>query len=659
MRPVHNSRDAFYRDPPGAVPAGTIVRLRLAVEGEPRPDSVAVRVWTDRETWTDMTEISYSNNGYLNGNFNGYLYETPLTAPKNPGLVWYDFRVRVGGIETAYGNAPDKLGGEGAVWAELPPSFQMTVYDPDFAPPSWMRRAVVYQIFPDRFNGGPLRPDGSIPASGSTKNIPGDRLLHSSWYDPPGMGVDPDGKDYRAQDFYGGTLEGIRRSLPRLADMGITCLYLNPVFESPSNHRYNTTDYHKIDPMLGTERDFTALCESAREHGIRVMLDGVFSHVGADSPYFRDAALDKGSPYAGWFAFRHWPDDYECWWGVPSLPNVNEMEPSYLDFMLRSPDAVVTRWIRAGARGWRLDVADELPMPFLRELRGTVKRVDPDACVLGEVWENASCKIAYGELRSYVLGDTLDSVMNYPLRAALISFLIGAVDAPRAARVIEAMMEQYPKPFAYALMNLTGSHDRARILNELACATGESMPRADRAYLRLTDSQRGLARERLMLMFGFIAAWPGMPSIYYGDESGMEGAGDPYCRAAYPWGREDEATRAFFIDAIKRRGQSPALISGEARLAAPDCDVLAIVREIRGGFDALGEPAMDALAFYAMNRSGEPKTLKAFLPDGPREFDLPPRGSVLWQSDDYTVSTPFSASIIFSICSSAPVSASM
>ncbi|MDR1599570.1 MAG: glycoside hydrolase family 13 protein [Oscillospiraceae bacterium] len=655
MRPIHNSRDVFYRDPVGAVPAGTNVRLRALVRHAPQPDSVTIRVWSDREDWIEMSPLGFVNNGYL--------YETILAAPSAPGLVWYDFRIRSGGVEISYGNAPDKLGGEGAVWAELPPSFQLTVYDPAFAPPKWMREAVVYQIFPDRFEGGPLRPSGGAanPANPAnpTQWTGGERLLHADWHDAPGMGIDPDSKAYRAQDFYGGTLEGIRRALPYLAGLGVTCLYLNPIFEAPSNHRYDTTDYLKIDPMLGTERDLIELCESARDAGIRVMLDGVFSHVGAGSAYFRDAVSCEDSRYRRWFTFKHWPDDYDCWWGVPSLPNVNEMEPSYLDFTLRSEGAVVPRWTRSGVAGWRLDVADELPMPFLRELRAAVKRENPDACVLGEVWENASCKIAYGELRSYVLGDTLDSVMNYPLRSALISFLTGTVTAPRTARRIDAMMEQYPKPFAYALMNLMGSHDRARVLNELACVTGESTPRASQGALRLTDSQRTLARERLLLMFGFIAAWPGMPTVYYGDEAGMEGAGDPYCRAAYPWGREDAGIREYFREAIELRQRSPVLITGEARLAAPDDDVLVIVREIRGGVDALGDPAHDALAVFAMNRGDDTKILCTNLPNEPRGLTVPPRGRAMWLSGDHTVSTPFSASIIFSICSSAPVSASM
>ncbi|MDR1262123.1 MAG: glycoside hydrolase family 13 protein [Oscillospiraceae bacterium] len=591
MRPIHNSRDIFYRDPVGAVPVGATVRLRLCVENGEQPDAALIRAWCGRETWIEMALLGFVNNGYL--------YEVVLDVPDEPGLVWYDFRVRAGDGEVAYGNAPDKLGGEGSVWAELPPSFQLTVYDPAFAPPRWMREAVVYQILPDRFY-----------AYGKPASIPEGRFLHNDWYDAPGMGIDPGSHDYHARDFYGGTLEGVRLKLPYLAELGVTCLYLNPIFEAPSNHRYDTTDYLKIDPMLGTEHDLVSLCESACGYGIRVMLDGVFSHVGSTSPYFQDAVADSGSPYRAWFTFKRWPHEYDCWWGVPSLPNVNEMEPSYMDFMLRSADAVVPYWTRAGIAGWRLDVADELPMPFLRQLRETVKRVNPDACLLGEVWENASCKIVYDELRSYVLGDTLDSAMNYPLRGALIAFLIGTITAPQAARQIDALMEQYPKPFAYALMNLMGSHDRARILNALVGVTGESIPRANQGQLRLTDGQRALAKARLFMLFDFLAAWPGMPTIYYGDEAGMEGASDPYCRAAYPWEREDAEIRERFRTALTLRRKNPPLTVGEVRLVAPDDDVLIIVREISDGVDALGESAQDAAAVFAMNRSGTVKTVR-------------------------------------------------
>ncbi|HML49623.1 MAG TPA: glycoside hydrolase family 13 protein, partial [Clostridia bacterium] len=298
-------------------------------------------------------------------------------------------------------------------------------------------------------------------------------------------------------DFFGGTLSGIRAKLSYLKELGATALYLNPIFYARTNHRYDTNDYRRVDPWLGDEGDFARLCQEAEALGIRVLLDGVFSHTGADSEYFRQAQRDQSAPTFGWYRFSHWPDRYESWWGFQTLPETNELDPGFLRFILTGNDAVIPHWLRAGAGGWRLDVADELPMPFLRMLRETAKCAKPDAALIGEVWEDASNKISYGELRSYCLGDTLDSVMNYPLRDALVAFLTGAIDANNTARRINALYEQYPKPFAHALMNLLGSHDRPRILNILAGVTGETLSRTEQGKLRLTQAQRALGLSRL------------------------------------------------------------------------------------------------------------------------------------------------------------------
>ena len=321
------------------------------------------------------------------------------------------------------------------------------------------------------------------------------------------------------------------------------------------------------------------------------------------------AYRDPDSPYRKWFTFKNWPDDYDCWWGFRTLPNVNEMDEDFRKYILGGEDAVVKHWVRQGTSGWRLDVADELPMEFLRELRREVKSVDADAAVLGEVWEDASHKVAYGAMRSYVLGDTLDSVMNYPLREALVAFLMSAKTAGAVVRDLMALMQNYPKPFLYSLMNLMGSHDRPRIINVLAGNDGNDIPRDKRAEHHLTPEERmmGTLRERMMLRM--IMSVPGMPCIYYADEAGMEGCADPFCRRTYPWGAEDKQLLAYYRGMIAMRRKNQVLRTGECRFIAPCDDVLGVIRTIEGGVDALGRKAKDACAVTLINRSARTATV--------------------------------------------------
>jgi 4-alpha-glucanotransferase len=541
--------------------------------------------------------------GALDG---GWVYEAMLPAGDTPRTLWYRFEAQADDQRACYGNAQDGLGGVGQQDGEA--SYQVTVYDAAFTPPRWLCDGVMYQIMVDRFfNGDP---------TGALLRAKEDVARHADWYEPPALKIAPNG-DNLADDFFGGNLAGIRQKLPYLRGLGVTALYLNPIFESASNHKYDTGDYNRIDPMFGDEEDFAALCRDAQALGMRVMLDGVFAHVGADSRYFNRAGRypdagayqSQASPYYPWFTFTHYPDAYACWWGFDTLPRVRVMEPSYQRFALNGPDAVVPRWLRAGACGWRLDVADELPMPFLRNLRRSAKAENADAALLGEVWEDATNKVTYGEARNYALGDTLDSVMNYPLYDVLMNFLLGWEDASRAKRRLDALAENYPRPFLYSLMNLLGSHDRARILNVLAGYTGENVPRPERAAMRLTDEQAALGAARVRLMLRLVCALPGMPCVYYGDEAGMQGAPDPFCRGTYPWGREDERQVAFFADQLNRRRGLPVLARGDLTLLAPARDALVILRRISGGVDALGDPAEDALALAAVNRGDTPLKL--------------------------------------------------
>lgn len=571
---LHDSHNPFYRSPLGALPCGASLRLRFSCDFA---QSVQVRTWNGGESFHSMA---------LEGETT---YTAELVVPSSPMLWWYDFLIHTENTVLRYGNAYDQLGGEGALYEGSPASFQVTVYDPAFTTPEYLRHGIIYQIFPDRF----------FHASSASISTRTDIHLHEQWDEAPLVCPDPRSGDNMALDFFGGNLNGITEKLLYLKDLGVTLLYLNPVFQARSNHKYDTGDYTCIDPMFGTEEDFKRLCREAESLGVRILLDGVFSHTGEDSAYFNrygtydslGAYQNPDSPYFSWFTFQEYPSRYKSWWGIPSLPEVRKDEPSYQAFLFDSRQGIVPRWLKAGASGWRLDVADELPMDFIKKLRRAAKAAKQDAAVLGEVWENASNKVAYGQPRSYCLGDSLDSVMNYPLREGIISFLTGHSPASQLARLIRHQQEVYPAPFLYSLMNLLGSHDRARIVNVLAGCEGSHLSREERANLRLSPEEYLLGTERFLKGLQILCALPGAPALYYGDEAGMQGTADPFNRGTFPWGREDQKLQSAVKGLLHRRKSSPVLQTGFLEVSAPKEDTLRIRRYVENGRDALGNPA--------------------------------------------------------------------
>jgi glycosidase len=280
---------------------------------------------------------------------------------------------------------------------------------------------------------------------------------------------------------------------------------------------------------------------------MRILLDGVFSHTGSDSIYFNrerrypvDGAYNSpNSPYAEWYHFRSWPNDYGSWWGFPTLPEVEELSPAFMEY-INGAEGIVSRWLQAGADGWRLDVADELPMNFIREMRSRLKKEKNDAALIGEVWEDPSNKITYGEMRCYCLGDTLDSTMNYPLRDAIVGFMCCRFGAEEFVRRVDSLRENQPQNFFYAEMNLLGSHDKPRAINVLADIGDMEPSREYRRPFRMEEADYQRGRRRYIAAWELICAMPGIPCLYYGDEAGVTGMADPYCRGTYPWGKEDK-----------------------------------------------------------------------------------------------------------------------
>ena len=456
-------------------------------------------------------------------------------------------------------------------------SWQLTVYE-ESSTPAWFGCGVVYQIFPDRF----CRLELPDPAG-----MVGSRTIHENWSNFPDWRPDAQG-EVRNCDFFGGSLQGILSKLDDLADFGVTVLYLNPVFESASNHRYNTADYRAIDPMLGTEDDFHHLCQEAKRRGIRVILDGVFNHTGSQSRYFNadgfysdtGAAQSPDSPYYHWYSFHPWPADYDAWWGIRTLPAVREDAPDYRDFIIRGQDSVVRHWLRAGASGWRLDVADELPDDFIGEIRTAMEETAPDSFLLGEVWEDATTKIAYSMRRRYLLGQELHGVMNYPFRTALIAYLLGG-DADEFRETLESLRENYPPHAFYSLMNFLSTHDTPRILTVLGA---DHVPdsKEERAVFRLSPARRQLGLKRLRLAALVLFTFPGAPTVYYGDEAGMEGWEDPFNRAGYPWGQEDSELKSFFSKLVHLRREQPALQTGQLHWRWTAGSLLVFARELDG-----------------------------------------------------------------------------
>lgn len=499
--------------------------------------------------------------------------------------------------------------------------FQLTVFEPAFATPDWLQGAVMYQAFPDRFARGfaGVRREGVACHERMGRPV----HLHEDWDDP--VLWEGKGAEYDPVDFYGGTLEGVREKLPYLESLGVEVLYLNPVFEARSSHRYDTADYERIDPLLGSEEDFKALVGEARERGISIVLDAVLSHTGDDSRYFNaygnydepGAAQGLQSPYHSWYDFSSQADGapYRSWWGHLSLPEVDERDPAWQRYILGADDGgvpvgewrgVLAKWIDAGVRGYRLDVADELPDDVLSRIRTSVKAADAQAAIIGEVWEDPTTKVSYGRTREYALGRALDSVMNYPLREALIGFALGRVDALQLAAFLRGQQANYPQPLHACLMNLLSSHDVERVRSVLALGGPlKGMPRCEqrRAVERIgRDADERAARLQRMIA-GLVFALPGMPCVYYGDERGLQGGGDPFCRATFPWGgaRADcgEDLTAFYRQIGQQRKASEALRKGAMACCAPHEDVLCVVRALPGG------PCAVAVA----NRSQEDRTV--------------------------------------------------
>lgn len=610
-----DSRNPLYKSHMSAVAEGETLRLSVLLHKDAQAHEVFLILRNDAEE--TARELRMTEGDFLE-DYRFYHCEISLTE----GLYWYSFRYIGAHGAFSITKGEHSLGfvsNEGASW-------QLTVYDKNFRTPDWLDGGIIYQIFPDRFF-----------ASGKPKeNIPTDRFLCEDWYKQPKYRQTDDPCSL-GNDYYGGDLKGIEQKLDYLSGLGVTCLYLNPIFEAHSNHRYNTADYLKIDPHLGTEDDLVSLIAAAKKKGISVILDGVFSHTGDDSVYFnrkgrypgKGAYQSTDSPYFSWYKFNRYPDDYSCWWGVPSLPETQENDLAFSHF-ITGENGVIRYWLQKGVRGWRLDVADELPDSFLDQIRLAVKAENEDNFLLGEVWEDATNKISYGARRRFLRGKQLDSVMNYPLAEAIISYLKGGNSRDLMDTVLD-LTENYPPQSLRLLMNHIGTHDTARILTRLGRTDDFTGDRAWQSKERLTEEERRRGVRLLKLAAALQYTLPGVPSLYYGDEAGMEGYGDPFCRAGYPWGKEDKELLQFYRDLGQFRRSSPAFCSGEFIPVYANFGDFVFIRK-KGTHAVL----------VAVNRWHEPSeiTLPAGWENARAVFGAPPQeGKLLLGGEDFAVLT--------------------
>jgi glycosidase len=498
--------------PPGAAPIGTVIDMTLE-NARTQPEIVLTDARRSLSWRVVMDQDAEQPDRW----------HARLRLPDKPTIITYQFEF--GGSR---GPLLERRQIEGenrpiyGEWEQLP--FKIAVYDPSRMPAEWTQGMVMYQIFPDRFANGDPSTDRAA------KGVYGQKPLFKAWGDLPE-------KPPLGRDFFGGDLRGVIDKLDYLAELGVDCLYFNPIFHAPTNHRYEAIDYLKIDPMLGGEADFDELVEGAHTRGIRIVLDAVFNHCSSDSPYFREARKSRHSPYYRWFEFRQWPNVYASWWGFGFMPEFAE-SPEVEDFFL-GPDGVTAHWLRKGIDGWRVDVAMDNTDEFWRRMRDRVDAVRPGAYMVSELWRDST---------HFLLGDSFSATMNYRFAWAVRGFFVyDQLTASEFDDRLQVWMRDTPPPALLAQMNLLDSHDTDRLMT--AC---------------------GSDRDRFKGAVAFQLAYPGAPTIYYGSETGLEGEFAEDGRRTMPWDALDPDLAAFYRQALALRRESPALRHGSVETVVLD-----------------------------------------------------------------------------------------
>ena len=566
MRILFDSKKETYKFPFGCVRADQACTLGIDIPCSVGATAVKIHLLHQDNTPCEEFSMTFHKQEGPYDRWRGEM-KLPYT-----GLFFYYFSITGNtGTFRLFKQGNDTNMEAGDLW-------QVSCVPEDFVTPQWAQGATIYQIFPDRY-----RKCGTCDLTGKLTPY----TVHEDWEEEVHWRPTEKGEVLN-NDFYGGNFKGITEKMDEIAALGTTILYLNPIGKSFSSHRYDTGDYKTPDPMLGTLEDFRQMCQAAHDRGIRVILDGVYSHTGANSLYFdkerafggKGAYCTPDSPYYCWFQFKQYPDKYMCWWDFDTLPTVNKLDESFIGYIIENEDSVIAHWLSWGADGFRLDVADELPHEFLVRLKRKLRQLRPDGLLMGEVWEDASNKIAYGFRCRYFTDGILDSVMNYPFRTAILKFLRREDDGQGFKDAVMTILENYPPQVVACNMNMLGTHDTPRILTALVDDFDGS--REVLANRFLSPEQKNLALKRLTLATVLQYTLPGSPSTYYADEAGMEGGKDPFNRRTYPWGKENQTLLAHFKALGQLRKDHPALRLGELEFFHAGSGRIGFTRKLEG-----------------------------------------------------------------------------
>ena len=520
------------KEPQGACKAGSEVTYTVKVSRWSHCEKLFVVLIDDSDKSVKKIKMPlYSSDEHY------YTYQACIKY-ENVGLYWYYFEIQ--NPDNTFFLCKTQLF-DVEPMANIGESFAQVIYKKQCSVTEDFRRGVVYHIFVDRFK----KSGAAVPRRSM--------ILRKDW----GGSITKNSQDFLVinKECFGGDLQGVIEKLPYIASLGTKTIYLSPIFESSSYHKYDTADFLKVDSMFGGDKVFNELVKEARRHGINILLDGVFNHVGSDSVYFNKldtyddfgAYQSKKSKYFDWFTFDEYPEKYSSWWGIDTLPQFNESN-SNLQKFITGADGVIAKHMGRGILGFRLDVVDEITDEFLDKICARIKGSRRDALILGEVWEDASTKVAYDKRRHYFSGNQLDSVMNYPLKNAVIDFVTHG-NAEGLASVFYMLADHYPKNTRDNLMNFLGTHDSKRILTVL-----------------MESGKTTNVVELLKMASAIQYCSPGVATVFYGDEAGIKGGEAPFCRVCFPWGKENKD----ILNWYKKLGRLRAMPVFESG----DCNVL-------------------------------------------------------------------------------------
>lgn len=504
---IYHSQKPEYKKPFGAVQANEAIKFNIKAN---EPCDVKIIVKTEK----GLDEFGLKQTG-KDGDY--YIYSVELDTSGYCGPVFYYFELKKDDGIYYYTNKEDLLGGEGELYSQNPNLFyHFYVYDLKYDVPEWFKTGIVYHVFVDRFNNDDCSLEDVF------------KLLF---------------------EVRGGNLRGIINKLDYLKDLGVSTILLSPIFESKTHHKYDTEDYMKIASDYGDLDTFKELIAELKKRDMHIILDGVFNHSGSNSIYFNKygnhdelgAYQSKESRYYPWYKFNSFPDDYESWQGIDTLPAHDQTNEDFLDFLLFNEDSVVNYWMNLGIDGWRLDAADLLSDEFLGKLYGVVKKNNPDSVIVGELWNDATNFRFHSdnEWHKFVCGNEIESVIDYPMHGLMIEYSKGNHTPQTFKRGFYSLMENYPKEYFYSLLNFLGTHD------------------IERVYF-LLEGKFDLIKLAILLSLTL----PGVPLIYYGDEAGLDGGKDPDNRRPMPWSNFNQEIYNHYSSLCKIRNSYDAFKKG-------------------------------------------------------------------------------------------------